>query len=84
MPYQRNGKLRQGADKTKRLRIVRQSECRNEATKQRKLPIEEYWRTKSEDLKRNPREFFRVFKPFLKDKGVRPDQDIELNIMVTL
>jgi len=35
---------------------------------------------KSEDLKRNPSEFFRVFKPFLKDKVVRRDQDIELNI----
>ena len=32
--------------------------CRNEATKQRRLAIKEYWRTKSEDLRRNPRAWF--------------------------
>ena len=54
--------------------------CRNEATKQRRLAIKEYWKIKSEDLKRKPRQFFWVFKPFLSDKGVRFDQDIKLNI----
>ena len=53
---------------------------RNEATKQRRLAIKEYWRTKSEDLRRNPRDFFKTFKPFLSDKGARSDPDIELNI----
>ena len=61
MPCERNGKLRQDTDKTKRLRIGRTNvKCRNEATKQR-LAIKEYWKIKSEDLKRKPREFFRVF-----------------------
>ena len=54
--------------------------CRNKATKQRRLAIKEYWRTKSEDLRRNPRNFFKTFKPFLSDKGIRSDPDIELNI----
>ena len=35
--------------------------CRNEATNQRRLATKEYWKIKSEDLKRKPREFFRVF-----------------------
>ena len=54
--------------------------CRNEAKKQRRLAIKEYWKTKSEDLKRNPRDFFKTFKPFLSDKGIRSYPDIELNI----
>ena len=54
--------------------------CRNETTKQRRLAIKEYWRTKSEDLRRNPRDFFKTFKPFLSDKGIRSNPDIELNI----
>ena len=54
--------------------------CRNEATKQRRLAIKEYWRTKSEDLRRNPRNFFKTFQPFLSDKGIRSDPDFELNI----
>ena len=53
---------------------------KSEATKQRRLAIKEYWRTKSEDLRRNPRDFFKTFKPFLSDKGIRSDPDIELNI----
>ena len=53
---------------------------RNQATKQRRLAIKEYWKTKSEDLKTNPRDFFKTFKPFLSDKGIESDQDIELNI----
>ena len=54
--------------------------CRNEATKQRRLAIKEYWKTESEDLRRNSRDFFKTFKPFLSDKGIRSDPDIELNI----
>ena len=29
---------------------------------------------------KNPRNFFKTFKPFLSDKGIRSDLDIELNI----
>jgi len=42
---------------------------RNEATKQRRTAIKEYWRKKAEDLKNNPMVFFRTFKPFLSTKG---------------
>ena len=54
--------------------------CRNEATKQRRLAIKRFWRAKSEDLRINPRDFFKTFKPFLSYKGIRSDPDIELNI----
>ena len=42
--------------------------------------MKEYWRTKSEDLRRNPQDFFKTFKPFLIDTGIRSDPDIELNM----
>ena len=44
------------------------------------MAIKEYWKTKSEDLRRNPRDFFRTFKPFLSDRGIKCNSDIELNI----
>ena len=64
MPYEQNGKLRQSTDKTKYLQTV----STNKARKQR-LAIKEYWRTKSEGLRGNPRVFIKTFKPFLSDKG---------------
>ena len=42
--------------------------CRNEATRQRRIAIKQYWKKKSDDLKANPRDFFGTFKPFLVSK----------------
>ena len=53
---------------------------RNEATKQRRIAIKEYWRKKSEDLKNNPKAFFKTFKPFLSSKGCTKGEDIHLNV----
>ena len=53
--------------------------CRNEATKQRRLAIKENWKTKSEELRRNPRDFFRTFKPFLSDRGIKCNSIQTLN-----
>ena len=42
---------------------------RNEATKQRRIAIKNYyWKIKAADLKSNPRDFFKTFKPFLSTK----------------
>ena len=41
---------------------------RNEATKQRRIAIKNYWKIKAADLKSNPRDFFKTFKPFLNTK----------------
>ena len=53
--------------------------CRNEATRQRRLAIKQYWKTKADDLGKNPKDFFRTFKPFISDKGNRADADITIN-----
>ena len=42
--------------------------ARNEATRERRIAIKEYWRKKSEDLKMRPKEFFNTFRPFLNKK----------------
>ena len=54
--------------------------CRNEATRQRRLAIMQYWRKKSEDLKIKPKEFFRTFRPFLTDKDKKSDTEINLKV----
>lgn len=41
---------------------------RNRATRLRRNAIKQYWRDKSDDLKTNPRSFFKTFTPSLKDK----------------
>ena len=53
--------------------------CRNEATKQRRLAITQYWKTKADDLGKNSKDFFRTFKPFISDRGNRADADITIN-----
>ena len=44
------------------------SKARNEATRQRRIAIKDYWRKKSEDPKMRPKEFFNTFRPFLNKK----------------
>ena len=44
---------------------------RNEAVRQRRIAVRQYWKKKTSDLKENPRNFFETFKPFLGSrKGV--------------
>lgn len=52
--------------------------CRNEATRQRRLAIKEHWRKKADDLKKNPRDFFKTFRPFLSTKGHKGEIEIHL------
>ena len=54
--------------------------ARNEATKQRRIAIKQYWDKKSNDLKNNPKAFFKTFKPFLGSKSCTERNDIHLKI----
>ena len=57
---------------------------RNEATKQRRIVIENYWKIKAADLKSNPRDFFKTFKPFLNTKDCSTSTDIQLKVEGTI
>ena len=52
--------------------------CRNEATSQRSLVIKEHWRKKVDDLKENPRDFLKTFRPFLSTMGHKGEIEIHL------
>ena len=54
--------------------------ARNEATKQRRSAIKDYWRKKAEDLKTKPRDLFKIFKPFLSTKDCSRNVEIQLNV----
>ena len=51
--------------------------CRNEA---KKIGNQRTLEDKIEYLRRNPQDFFRTFKPFLGNRGIKCNSDIELNI----
>ena len=55
--------------------------CRNEATRQRRIAIKQYWKKKANDLTTNPKEFFKTFKPFLGSKTCT-DKQAEINLKV--
>jgi len=44
----------------------------NEATRQRRMAIKQYWKEVSHDLRRNPKKLFQTFKPF-SDKKEKED-----------
>ena len=48
--------------------------CRNEATRQRRIAIKQYWKKKADELTRNSKEFFKTFKPFLGSKTCTNEQ----------
>ena len=52
---------------------------RNIAARIRRKAIKNYWRNKADDLKANPRSFFKTFTPFLKDKS-KDNTDISLKV----
>ena len=58
--------------------------ARNEATKQRRIAIREYWKNKAQDLKTSPRDFFKTFRPFVNTKGNAKSGEIKLNVNGTL
>jgi len=47
---------------------------RNTATKLRRKAIKEYWKTKTEEIKTNPKEFYKVFKPMLNTRAKGNDK----------
>ena len=47
-------------------------------TRQRRLAIKAHWGKKADDLKANPRDFFKTFRPFLSTKGHKGDIEIHL------
>ena len=55
---------------------------RNEAARQRRIAIKQYWKEVSHDLKSNPKNLFQTFKPFLdrKDKEDNMKREIHLSI----
>ena len=58
---------------------------RNEATKQRRIAIRKYWTEVMDDLRQNPRTFYKTFRLFL-DRNDKGDgaRDIHLTIDGTL
>ena len=61
----------------------RRREARNEATKQRRIAIKDYWRKKA-DLKTKPKYFFKTFKPFLSAKDCSKTAEIQLSVHGTV
>lgn len=53
--------------------------CRNEATRQRRKAIKNYWKRKAHALQDDPRKFFNTFRPFLTDKGHAGETEIHLD-----
>ena len=55
--------------------------CRNEATRQRRIAIKQYWKKKANELTTNSKEFFKTSKPFLGSKPCTNKQ-AEINLKV--
>jgi len=55
--------------------------CCNEATRQRRIAIKQYWKKKANELTTNSKEFFKTFKPFLESKTCTNKQ-AEINFKV--
>ena len=53
--------------------------CRNEATRQRRKAIKNYWKRKAGAFQDDPRTFFNTFRPFLTDKGHAGKTQIHLD-----
>ena len=55
--------------------------CRNEATRQRRVAIKQYWKKKANELMTNPKKIFKTFKPFLGSK-TSTNKQAEINLKV--
>ena len=61
--------------------LINLKKFRNEATRLRRKAIKSYWKTKAEDLKNKPQDFYKTFMPFLSSKSkCRQVLEIKLNI----
>ena len=59
--------------------------CRNEATRQRRIAIKQYWEKKANELTTNSKEVFKIFKPFLGSKTCTNKQaEITLKVNDTI
>ena len=56
--------------------LINKNKWRNTATKLRRRAIKEYWKTKTKSSGSNPRDFFKVFKPFLDSKAPGTDNNV--------
>lgn len=76
-------KKRKFAKRHKRLQTEESLEkmryWRNTATRLRRRAIKNYWRAKADDLKENPRSFYKAFAPFMNNKG-KGEKDIMLKV----
>jgi hypothetical protein len=75
----RRASVRYYRDKTAENWELKQK-CRNEATRQRRIAIREFWKSKADDLKVNPKIFFQTFKPFLGGKNCNKNSEINLKV----
>ena len=56
--------------------LINKNKWRNTATKLRRRAIKGYWKTKTDSSGSNPRDFFKVFKPFLDSKARGNDNNV--------
>lgn len=54
--------------------------CRDEAVRQRRIAVRQYWNKKTSDLKENPKHFFHTSKPFLGSRKGVMRTDINLKV----
>ena len=57
-------------------KLINNKKWRNTATKFRRRAIKEYWKTKTNSTGSNPRDFFKVFKPFVDSKVQETDNNV--------
>lgn len=68
-------------NKTRENWELRRRTSGNAATKQRRIAINEFWRKETEDLKNNPKCFYKTFtEPFLSTKDSTKGEEIPLNV----
>ena len=56
--------------------LINKNKWRNTATKLRRRAIKGYWKTKTDSSGSNPKDFFKVFKPFLDSKARGNDNNV--------
>lgn len=56
--------------------LINKNKWRNTATELRRRAIKEYWKTKTDSFHSNPRDFFKVLKPFLDSKARGTDNNV--------
>ena len=81
MQSEQNERPRQGIFKNKTQENWElRRRTRKAATKQGRIAIKEFCGKKTEDLKNNPKCFYKTFKPFLSTKNCTKGEEIHLNV----